>query len=117
MDTIVKVYLDLFIFLIFMIFGVQLIILGVTARSADSYLEATADRISCSHFSDEVITTCKDDAKNRFAASTGVADPLVVTVSERGSSGIKYGHIELTYNVKIMMFGISKNYTIQTDVR
>lgn len=117
MDSIVKTYLDIFVFIIFAIFAIQLISVSVADRAAESYLETAADRISCSHFSDDVIASCKSDAKNRFSEATGVEWPLTVVVNQRGTSGIKYGYAELTYRIKVPLFGINKNYTIHTDIR
>lgn len=109
MDTVLKAFMGIFLLLLLTAISVGLIGATIKADEADYFFSETAKKISVSHFSDEVIMECKDNAKEK-------GYQLTVKTFDVNGSGKKVGKGSLLYEFCVPILGIKKQYRIESNI-
>ncbi|MCR4673758.1 MAG: hypothetical protein K5675_02015 [Lachnospiraceae bacterium] len=109
MDTVLKAFSGVFMLLLLTAVSVGLIGACLSANAADSYYSDVSKRVSVSNFSDGVILECVNEAKEK-------GYELEIETSEVNGSGKRVGVGKMTYDFKIPIIGIEKEYLIESNL-
>ena len=110
MEVIIKSFIGIFCLMLLTVTGVGITATSVSARNANAFLTASAERIEAAHFAKDVIETCQEDAKE-------MGYDLNVDVYRPGESKqAAYGRMVLTYDYGISFFGLENTRRIAVDL-
>lgn len=111
MESIFKAFLGTFLILALVISGVTLLYSSLTARSADSFMTETVQRIENSNFDQNVIDECVSNASRRNYSLN------VKLYAQNGSSMTSFGQAELRYPFALPMMTKNRTQVITAELR
>lgn len=98
MEVIIKSFIGIFCLMLLTVTGIGITATSVSARNANAFLTASAERIEAAHFAEDVIEACQADAREMdYDLSVEVYRP-------GGSKQAAYGSMTLTYDYGISFF-------------
>ncbi len=110
MEVIIKSFIGIFCLMLLTVTGIGITATSVSARNANAFLTASAERIEAAHFAKNVIEACQADAEEMDYG-------LSVEVYRPGESKqAAYGSLALTYAYGIPFFNLENSRTIQADL-
>lgn len=113
METVIKSFTGIFFLVVLTCMGVSIIGSSIRSTKADEALLSYVSRIENSNYSQEVIDSCKADARQQFGEES--TDALeVVSVSQKGHSYPSYGRATLNYTYRIPLIGYNARHSISS---
>ncbi|MDY6352252.1 hypothetical protein [Candidatus Weimeria sp. HCP3S3_B5] len=115
MESILKGFTGIFFLLVLTCFGISIIGSSIRSTKASQALLAYVSRIENSNYSDQVISSCKADAREQFGED-GREALDVVTAGQKGHSYQSYGRVTLNYTYRIPVIGYSSKHAISSVI-
>jgi len=115
METVIKGFTGMFFLIVLTCMGVSIIASSIRSTKASEALMSYVSRIENSNYSDEVIISCKADAKQQFGEDGGEALD-VISVSQKGHSYPSYGRATLNYTYRIPLIGYASRHSISSVI-
>ena len=110
MEVIIKSFIGVFCLMLLTVTGIGITSTSVSARNANAFLTASAERIETAHFAEDVIEACQADAREMdYDLSVEVYRP-------GGSKQAAYGSMTLTYDYGISFFDLENTRRIAVDL-
>ena len=110
MEVIIKSFIGVFCLMLLTVTGIGITATSVSARNANAFLTASAERISAAIFEEFVIEACQ-------AVELEMDYDICVDVSRPGGSKqAAYGSMTLTYDYGISFFDLENTRRIAVDL-
>lgn len=113
METVIKGFTGIFFLVLLTCIGISIIGSSIRSTKASEALLSYVSRIENSNYSQDVIDSCRADARKQFGED-GQEALEVVSVAQRGHSYPSYGRATLNYTYRIPMIGYDSHHTISS---
>lgn len=113
METVIKSFTGVFFLVMLTCLGISIIGSSIRSTKASEALLSYVSRIENSNYSDEVIASCRKDAKEQFGED-GEEALDVVTLPQEGHSHTSYCRATLNYRYRIPLIGYDVKHSISS---